>query len=187
MKKVISFALTIVLLVSFAVSFTSCSRIMFKKVQSVSYQPANSSGTEKLQSSCNIKFNFESISAEEYDNANGNKWETESTGNYFHYYDEYLEQEHCFNSKQTINTDKKVNFFGKDFSPRELEKREGESFFIKFEGNHRKVIILEVEVYYVEIKFVNNDTMELRYYDIMKKETITKRVKTQNYQIIYFN
>ena len=66
---------------------------------------------------------------------------------------------------------------------------EGETYYIhtysSLQHSYYKVTYEELIISYVEVKFSNDNTFNIRYYD-SENNLITKKIKAENYQVNYF-
>lgn len=177
MKRIISMALVIVMVLSMSFMCVSCGTISHKKVQSITYQTSGSSFTT-LSSSCSITYKTEAATQEEYQNFIKDQTVDSILGTRL--------PEHI-----AISEDKKVTFLDDTMSVRKFKKEyEGKTCYVGASllgGRYEKTVIESIEVHYVTVKFVNANTIEIKSFDPEIEKTITERVKTENYKITYFN
>ena len=148
------------------------------RVQQITY--TTSEDTVTLTSSFYFDYTTEEVDVSEYENAA-----------------KKLGYDRCYTTgiievngtaKNTSN-----NAFNDGHTPEQLSDFIGTSFYSwDYDYNNYQKIYLKhtytaVHISYLNVTFVNDDTFEVSYYDNSLKGTKTLRIKTDNYNMVYFS
>lgn len=127
---------------------------------------------------------------------------------YFEYTDEEVDKaefenatekiENIYNTAGTIGVDGTVKdyrseTFNDSISPEELKEFVGKTYYYCADDGYGyiygylKITYTALHISYVDVSIINDDTFEVSYFDENLKETITMKVKSDNYSIVYFN
>ena len=69
----------------------------------------------------------------------------------------------------------------------EIKELEGETYCVSNYGGYAKYTFTSVSAEYVEVTIIDDNTLEISYYQYEAKARVTERIKPDSYQITYFN
>ena len=77
--------------------------------------------------------------------------------------------------------------FNDGHTPEQLSDYVGKTYYVHYLGYYKKITYTAVHISYLDVTFISDDTFEVSYYDYSLKDTLTLRIKTDNYKIVYFS
>ena len=174
MKKLISLFLIAVFLCFTALLCSSCGIPTFEKVQSIKYQAGTSETT--IKSRCKLEFTAERLQ--------------QTTENYesieFFYQGSLSGAEKLYFE---ISSSNDVDFFDQTLTLNEAKKLKGETIVVQTLYNYNYEIyaltITDVQMQYAKVRNTGNDEIEIKSYN-NKDEVEKRRIKTDNYEIVFF-
>ncbi len=137
------------------------------EVQSISYIINNEEYTQTSQIKYNVE-NIESITWEEYESAPSDYKIGTSISDFY-------------SNAQTIDIFKN--------EIKTANKYVGNICYFAsiYDSNCSKGLISSYEIYYLKVRFMGSDILEINYYDNLLSSTTTSRIKPTSYEITYFN
>ena len=176
-RRIIYLVFCISLILSNLFIFSACNKEKnseFCKIQSISYIMDNEEIT--LYSKIYFNYNVDECSEEEYNNAT-NKGQQYYTNGIIQVDGTIKNQgTYVFNNGDNVD---------------DLQKYIGESHYIcndyHFPYMYSKITYTDLIVSYLNIKFIDSNTFQLKYYNQNEGDFVTIQIKTTNYKITYFN
>ena len=163
MKKLVS----VLLLVVFCLSLSSCINEEPVQVQSISYSEGN------LTSSFSFQYSVENITKEEYDNA------AEKMGEKF-YTSGIIEVDGTAKNQGNYH-------FNDGHTPEQLQDRVGKTYYChNLNLGYVKLTYTSLTISYINVRFLSDGALEVSYAVSADNEMQMFRIKSENYKIVYF-
>lgn len=142
----------------------------FEKIQSITYILGEDKIT--LQSKVYFEYTTEETSEEEYNTATNKGVKYYTTG--------------IIETNGTVKNETPYGFNNGE-KPEDLNALVGTTHYYAEATYYYKLTYTKLTISYLQIKIIDDNTIELKYYNSSKKEFTTKKVKTTNYEITNFN
>jgi hypothetical protein len=187
MKKILSTflaAITLLVTITFSVGCEEIeNRFVYKEVQKVTYALGGNWITRESKYFC--EYEIEEVTEEEYLIV-GNKY----CDNYEYYTSGKIQRDRTvyeYNIGEKLTLEEleeytKYAHYIKEIDGGELD----ENYNYIHTYSYKKITYTNVIISLINVKFIDENTFELKYYDEQVKEFVTQKINSDNYEISYF-